>query len=918
MERAIRYLFNLHPGEGTKSLLFTLLGLLWSIGTYGMFTLSEGMFIEHVGAEQLPITYVFVALTLCLISTCLIFALNHLSIHKILLLLISFWASVALTFYICLPLSNHLLYWYLLKIFGWVMPISTYICYWAFIDQYIDLQVGKRLFCLINSVTYLGDALGAGIISVGISHLKLPGLLLLFGIVIFCSLPCIYLITRRLSPILEEHADHVDMRASLSIKEIIQKVINSKFTLYLLGFYFIMQLLAIVTEFSYMEAFDLSFANSTTHELTRFLGTCNMWIAIFNVLFGALIYSRLVKYLGVNNVIMVAPAFFLLLFSLWFWKQGVPVAIFALFAREGMVYTFDDNNLNLLISGVPTKIKNQIRITVESFFEPIGMLVSAMLLLGLHRFSHTLGFSVAVIACILVFLLRANYSKAIFTNLIASSIRFGKKAIDWIPSKEKKQFEHHLLQNLKRPDESSRLLAFEYLLRLNNSKHLPRLLNYVNLMSLPGKLKAIDLLSSSSWAKEPSVIERLERWRRTMPHTSIRGSIHLYFARHSLLRPEKITHDLHSDQLAMRAAAILSLKTAPKGNLFPSYVSLASEKLRNLLDSKIEHEICTGIEILGAEETIDNIEALINYLKHPSLAIKLAAAKALRQIASEEFAAYAKSIVSFLPTQRDPKIRFHLLKALEKMRDEESIRELILATVHFRPNERSLVEDFVLDIARDMKAILLEIVEDRYIHERCRLLAGKILAKIDLNLLKNHLYPLVKNEIDRAYFYYYHFATVQKQLPEYDLSILENALETGYHSVIDFVIQLLGSASALEESDVLSHTLKSKNPKIRAQAIETLQKTCHSRLFSLLEPLIDDEPVQLRLRTYLKRGNSPLNLTQLLDTMVYSPSLTDQIVAIDLKAKLNSPGWQEILKKKLNGNEEIFQHFAHELLKGAS
>ena len=459
------------------------------------------------------------------------------------------------------------------------MPISTYICYWAFIDQYIDLQVGKRMFCLINSVTYLGDALGAGVISMGIGHFGLSGLLLIFGGIIICSLPCIYLITRKLSPILEDHADHIDTRSSMSFKEIVGKVLGSKFTLYLLGFYFIMQLLAIVTEFSYMNAFDQAFAGSSEHELTRFLGTCNMWIALVNVLFGALVYSRLVKWMGVNNVIVVAPAFFLLLFSIWFWKEGVPIAIFGLFAREGMVYSFDDNNLNLLISGVPTKIKNQMRIIVESFFEPLGMLVSALMLLLLHNVSHLLGFTVAIGACVLVFLLRANYSKAIFTNLISSSIRFGKKAIDWIPKKEKKQFEHYLLQTLKQSDESSRLLAFEYLLRFNNEKHLPHLLNYANLMSLPGKIQAIELFSKSHFATKSNVLERLERWRRTIPHSNIRGKIHLYFAKHALLRPEKITHDLHSEQLSMRAAAILSLKTTPEKGQLPSFVSLASENL---------------------------------------------------------------------------------------------------------------------------------------------------------------------------------------------------------------------------------------------------------------------------------------------------------------------------------------------------
>ncbi|MCH9609601.1 MAG: hypothetical protein S4CHLAM45_15330 [Chlamydiales bacterium] len=915
MEKAIRLVFNLHPGEGVKSLLFILLGFLWSIGTYGMFTLSEGMFLEHIGADKLPYTYIFVSLSLCLLSGILIFSLNHLSIRKILFLLISIWSTVTLGFYFCRGFSSHAEYWYLLKVFGWVMPISTYICYWSFIDQYMDLQSGKRLFCLINSVTFLGDACGGGIISMGIGQLGHSGILLIFGLIMTGSLPFIYLISRKLSPIIDEHADHLDTRSSLSFKEIIRKVASSKFTLYLLGFYFIMQLLVIVTEFSYMKTFGLAFKHRSEHDLTQFLGTCNMWIALSNVLFGAIVYSRIVKKMGVNNVILMAPAFFLLLFSFWFWKKGISIALFGLIAREGITYTFDDNNLNLLISGVPTKIKNQIRITVESFFEPFGMLISALLLLFLHDYSHILGLSVALAALSIAFLLRSHYSKALFSNLIASSIRFGKRAIDWIPKKDKKQFEHHLLTTLKHSDESSRLLGFEYLLRLKDLNHLPRLLNTVNLMTLPGKLIAIDLLSNSSVAKETVVIERLERWRRTIPHSSLQGAIHLYFAKHALLLPEKIMQNLHSDELTMRAAAILSMRTKPS---LPTLVTLASEKLRTLLDSKIEREICIGIEILENEGSKENLKHLLPYLKHASKQVNRSAAKAIAQIATEEEKKYAPLLIHHLTYGRDHKTRLHCLLALEKMNDKESAAKLILATVHFRPGERSIVERILFKMGRDMDPMLLTLVQDRFIHERCRLLAGKILARNDPALLNNHLFSLLKIEIDRAYFYFYHCDMVRNQSHDQDLSILGDALESGYHSVVDFIIQLIGAASSLEQSEVLSHSLRSRNSKIRAQASETLQKTCGTRLFSLIEPLIDESAPQQKLRTYLKRGHIPLNLTQLLDAMVHSPSLTDQIIAIGLKEKLGVPDWREILTKKLKGNEEIFHHFAHELLEGVS
>ena len=124
----------------------------------------------------------------------------------------------------------------------------------------------------------------------------------------------------------------------------------------------------------------------------------------------------------------------------------------------------------------------------------------------------------------------------------------------------------------------------------------------------------------------------------------------------------------------------------------------------------------------------------------------------------------------------------------------------------------------------------------------------------------------------------------------------------------------MGVAGSLEESEILSNTLRSQNRKIRAQAIESLEKTCDTSLFALLEPLIDERNPEEIARNYLKGGGIPLNLTQLLDAMARSPSRTEQIISLTMKAQLKTPDWRLNLREKLEGNEEIFHNFANELL----
>ncbi|MEZ5314739.1 MAG: hypothetical protein R3E91_00785 [Chlamydiales bacterium] len=917
MERAFRLLFNLHPGEWKKAFCFIVLGLFWSIGGYGTFTLSEGLFLEHIGAGALPQAYLVIAASMCLLSLILIFCLNRVSIRHLLFALMGL-SIVSIFGFLLFLSSDSKLLWFLFKVIGWVMPISTYIVYWAFVDLYFDLQDGKRFFCLFNSVTFLGDALGGGLISFFLEPLGIHMLLLLFSLFMIAALPFIFAINQRLNPILEDPNQSHHPINPLNLHSLFTIIIRSKFTLCLLFFYFSMQVLAIVTEFNYMETFTKIFAQSKEHAVTKFIGNLGMWISLTNMFFGMMIYSRLVKKIGINNMVIIAPSFFLAIFAVWNLKEILPIAIFGMITREGIAYAFDDNNLNLLISGVPNRIKNQVRIIIESFFEPVGMFIAALLLLSFQQQTHRLGLILACMAIMVVFLLRKYYASAIFRNLVTSAICFEKKkATDWIAhfsKKEQKQVQFLLISKLKNATEKEQILAYEYLLKINNSKILPHLINHLGKLSLPIKIKAIELFSDSRWAKEPIVIECLERWCRISPHPAMKSVIHFYLARHGLQHPKEIFNDLHSDHLRLRAAAILTMKTSPKASQFPLLFTQATKKLDDLLNSKVEEEVCSGLEILGFEGNSDNIQCILPYLRCSSLMINRTAAKSIAYCVNPHKKEHANWIIQGLLYTNDPNARHFLLKALYTLSNPTILQPLILASKHFRPNELKLTEDIILKIQPLSSNTLLNILCTKSIPDSCRLLAGRILGKIDRKTLQKNLYSIVKFEIDRAYFYFYHAYEIQKQLPEQELSILENALFTNYQSIIDFIIQILGVAGSIEQSQILSMTLRSPNPKIRAQAIESLDKTCENHIFNLLEPLINEQHPEKKIHYYLKNGGIPYNLNQLLNTMQNSSSIGDQIVSISLKARLQTPDWRQALRIKLEEGAKVFKNLANELL----
>ncbi len=852
MERTFRLLFNLHTGEWKKAALFAPLALLWSIGGYGIFVLSEGLFLEQVGADSLPYAYFIIAVAMCLLSTLLIVALNRAPIRWLLFGLIGFWMVVNCFFLLSYSaFSSSTLFWFIFKIGGWITPISIYIVYWAFADLYFDLQDAKRFFCLFNAVTFLGDSIGGGLITFLIDAIGMQGLLTLFTCCLGGSLPLIVIISRKVKPVLEEHSESVDSTSSITFKGLIQKIFSSRFTLYLIVFYFLMQCLAIVTEFSYMHTIENALSYKGEYALSKFIGQCGMWISLANMVLGLFFYSRLVRGMGVNRIVAVAPSFFLFIFTLWFFTDALPIAVFGIVAREGMVYSFDDNNLNLLMTGVPTKIKNQVRITVESFIEPLGMLFGALLLAYFQSQRIYLGLILGSIALCAALLLQAQYSRAIFNNLMASALRFEKKAADWLRAlnrKDQKQTKAMLISKLKHGDEKQQLLAYEYLLRFDDQSILPHLLNYVDRLSLRGKLRAIELLRRSPWAKEIAG-ERLERWQRSFPHPSLREAIHFFLAEQGRLQPKKVAKDLDSPELGLRGAAILALSKSPANR------ELIEAKLDQLIQSSQEEEVLIGLKVLAASPELDGAHLL------PQLMHRLGSTLC-------------------------HKTRARILTILEHSANVDSIRPLILATTHLRASERRRVQQLIASMGKGALSALLEITLDSTISDRCRLLAGKILGQIDSATLQKELKSLIEKETKRAYFYYYHALEIPKHYPTCDLKILSQALLTSHDRLLDFLVQILGVVGSIEEGEILAHTLSSQNKKIQAQAFETFEKKCDPQLLTVLKPLLFPDHSNSKIEHYLRLGGVPKSLPQLLEIMRSSPSKGNQLIAEGIQLQL--------------------------------
>lgn len=930
-QKVLQRLFNIYPGEGKNAILFAILGFLWAFAATSGLKFADALFILHVGAEALPQVYTLTSCSMIVIASFLLYAFHHFSSYSIfrttLLAGIIFYslAFLFLQIYTVIPLS----FWYIIKVFGSILFAVLMTCYWTFIDQYHHLQDAKRLFTLFSSTIFLGAATTGLLMRSGL--LDLDYLMIIIVTLLFFTYLWVHHITKKVHHVIHEDAIIEGTEESNSMSFLIKSILASPFTLLLMTGNFLTYLLLVTTEYNYMFSFQDFFANQpldlagegTEAHLTLFLGKWLAIVSLCNLIFGLFIYSRLVRRFGITSLLFTTPLLLIIAFTGWNLSDHLLFPLIGFFVVEGTLYVIDDSNFNLLLNAVPTKLKYKIRVMIESFFEPVGMLTSAILLSLFPNHTKMLGLALAGCLLIIAFAIRFRYVKAIFSNLSENAIHFQRSIQDWIKKmtdKQQKNAEKKLLRILQTSQVKALLFAFEGLLAFEDPNILKKMLDHSSHFAPSTKSKIVDLLEKSIFAKDTLVLDKLQEWMLEHFDLELKSTVYIYLAKQGLLHPEKALNDLKNPDIQMQGAAIVALKKS-LAYMSPSTVSynktLAAQHLKLLLDSHHQEEICMGLQILGIDGDSKDIDFLIPYLTNNSTTISRAAANSIALIAEVDpidSIRQAPKILSQINQSRDSEVRLICLKALGSVNDSTLVTEIIRTSLNFRPAELRLTENIIYKMGLRTVPTLLSLMKDTDMPDRCRVLAGRILGRLSLPQLRTNLSDIIKTEIDRAYFYFYHFHTIQSQYPDIDLSMLKDVLITDYHSVLDFIIQLLGVAGEVEDVQLLSRSLHSRNPKVRSQAVETLEKTCELPIFRLLQPLIDEIPYEDKIRAYIKSGNKALNLDELLNRLNDSPAQIDQIISATMKYHLDLPNWRESLRQQMSRQNEIFHHFAYELL----
>ncbi len=920
MNAFFRKTLGIYSGEASHALRFIRLAILWAFGSSCLETLSDGLFLDHIGADFLPRAYLAVAVGMIGVSTVVLYSLKATSPYRILTVAMSF--GIALCAIAAFTIAGTPLdwFWYVLKIASRMFFSVMIAVTWTFTDQYHDLQDAKRVYSVYSAAYFIGTIISGSVINLFLDKIGFSGLMAMAGTSIAIGLLEAKGIAFRAKAVHDDSVEGVFSGSRDSFSSVVSLIIRSRFAITLLLLSLFTQILITVTEFNYMEAFGAHFQEGGEGQITEFLGKCRASISCCNIFVGLFLYSRFLRRTGLQNVILITPLVFVAVYSGWVVQDTMLFAVLGLITVDGVLFTVEDNCFNLLSNAVPSKLKSKVRIVNDSFFEPIGMLLSSLLLFGFQHTSRWIGYSLGIVMLLLTLMLRSTYSKAIISNLKDNALQFERTFRGWfcaLAKRDQKESKRQIEDALKSGPEETQLLAVQGLLQLGDS--LPQILKASKRFGTVGKIHLLKLLDESSFANDARVVETIDGWIDQSESPELSKWANYYLAKRGLHHPDKVENDLDSPDLLLRSAAILTLKKS-LANSTLDYAALnrtiAAKQLELMLKSSRIDEISMACDILAEETGLEAAEQALPFLTHDSTLVKRSAARCIAKLASKGFSRHAPRLIEELEASRDNQFKLHILDALGKIADTTTIKEMLLASVHFRPNERRKLEEIIVQMGLKTVPLLITLTKDIALPERARILAGKILSRLALPQLQANLIDILDIEIDRAYFYFYFAHTIQKQHPLYDLAMLENALLAGYQSVIDFIIHLLGATRSLEDPELLVRALHSKNAKIHSHAVESLERTCDIRIYRRIAPLIDDMPLEEKMDACLRwQGDLPqLGLAELLDKLECSPTLFDKIVATRLKAQLQMPGWRQQLREQMKQADETFHQFAYELL----
>jgi hypothetical protein len=235
-------------------------------------------------------------------------------------------------------------------------------------------------------------------------------------------------------------------------------------------------------------------------------------------------------------------------------------------------------------------------------------------------------------------------------------------------------------------------------------------------------------------------------------------------------------------------------------------------------------------------------DAFAARLADPSPSVRKYALQALASVAGPGDIGLVGPLIANLP-HMDRASRKTILELLGAIGDVEATPHVLTAAARLSPRELRATEAMLVGLGEAAIPRLMQVLSNYDAPYRARAVAARALSDLSHAQFMSQLARLVREELDETG---PRLATAERFEAERDrspaIALLARACRERISGSVDFTLELLALAGLAPDFDLLIVSLHSANPKVRANAIESIASGVDNATYRKLEPLISRRP----------------------------------------------------------------------------
>ena len=903
--------FKINATELPKVISFMILAAVFQAGLTIGTTAGDTLFLSNIGVESLPYIYIIMPLIMFLYASVFSYFISKVGIKKLLYASVYIVSTIALVLFFAISMRDSLsefqitALYYVIKIFTTVVYIAFYSLYWNYADLYFDMSESKRVFAYLAAGTAIGVIIGGLTVSLSTELLGVSYLFLLWMLLGLSSVSVIYFINSRYHVLsITSIDDEEDESAWMVLKKHWSSIIKIRYVSLLAGMVFLVSLLAGITEYQYYDVFSNTY---TEEELAILLGWLYAGVNVFNLIVCAFLFNRLVLRIGVTNIAMIQPVVYILTFSFLLLDYGFSAAMLAFFAYQGMAWSVDNNNYNLMFNALPNANRAQLRTILEGLLEPIATALAGVYLIFYAskvpaEGVSLVGFLGALILFAIVMFMKKNYLISLVQNLKTEWLDFSRKLrshLSTFTDKERDTLLGKISASL-----SEAISALKIMLVIHDSQSLPALLRIYDLTggTIQNDNDLDELKISFEYfleGKNYHQAHTLVQWFNNN-NSKVHPHIAEVFAYYGLIQPTKIKLYAESaDPDLQNIALIASIHSADL-----QQVAVTLRSVQDLLDGE-SINIQRGLRVLRFSKNSVYAVTALPYIHHKDAEVRLAAFRTIKATVAESTISFVNPMIQAI-RENEGATREICIHILERINDPICVKPLLLLAPELTPSERRLSEDFITGMGNLIIPTVVSVLSNKDASSISRSLAAKVLyrvAPIQFELI----YPdLIKEEIGVAEALKHNESVLASDTRDLsEINVLRRYYRDTRTSKINLILEFLSTAGRLPAYELMINSLGSTNPKIRAFGIETLEQGVDRTLY---ERLIEQLNFSTVSESSIERHATTKEIESVVTNAVQSTHPIEKSAALSLIWRSDKSSWIKLIRS-------IIQQPLHDLVK---